>query len=243
MPAGARRALLERLIDHAPLFPPAALPMQAALAEDRRFRAGPDGWLVRRFVCPASKLPELDGLDGSVSVVLDGEHPIDDPRVEAVEAGLGADVRGLAALATEVYLEVAPGGDLEPLAAHGLRAKVRCGGARVPTVEELAGFVRRCRELGVPFKATAGLHHAVRTGAEHGFLNLLAAAQFGEEEQALAETDPDAFALEEEGFSWRGRLAGAEEIARMRAGLFVGFGSCSAQEPADELRALGFLPA
>ena len=243
MPAGARRALLERLIDHAPLFPPAALPMAEALEEDRRFRAGPDGWLVRRFVCPASKLAEVDGLEAPLSVVLDEVRPLDDPRVEAVEAGPGIDVDSLRSLADEAYAEVSPDGSLDRLASRGVRAKVRCGGDRVPTVEELAGFVRRCRELSVPFKATAGLRHAVRTPGEHGFLNLLAGAQFGDEEQALADSDPGAFALEGEGFSWRGRLAGADEIARMRAELFIGFGSCSAQEPADELRALGFLPA
>ena len=37
-------------------------------------------------------------------------------------------------------------------------------------------MIASCREAGVPFKATAGLHHAVRHGGEHGFLNILAAA-------------------------------------------------------------------
>src|ERR1019366_6431423 len=34
----ARRALLQRLIDHAALFPPASMTMPEALAEDRRAR-------------------------------------------------------------------------------------------------------------------------------------------------------------------------------------------------------------
>src|SRR5512146_2002218 len=82
-----------------------------------------------------------------------------------------------------VYLEGVP---LDEVAARGLRAKIRCGGEHVPAVEELATFVRGCRERGVVFKATAGLHHAYPTDAgEHGFLNVLAAAVFGEEEDAL----------------------------------------------------------
>src|SRR6478672_1809761 len=60
--------------------------------------------------------------------------------------------------------------------------KLRCGGARVPPVEEVAAFVRRCRSEGRRFKATAGLHHALPTNGEHGFLNLLAACVFGDEE-------------------------------------------------------------
>ena len=76
---------------------------------------------------------------------------------------------------------------LDAVAELGLRAKVRCGGAVVPSDAELAGFVRGCRERGLVFKATAGLHHAVRSNGEHGFLNLLAAVIFeGREEAALA---------------------------------------------------------
>ena len=36
-------------------------------------------------------------------------------------------------------------------------------------------MIAACRDAGVPFKCTAGLHHAVRRGEEHGFLNILAA--------------------------------------------------------------------
>ncbi len=51
-----RRALLGSLIDHAALFPPASMTMEDAVAEDRVARAGPYGWLLARFVCPASRL-------------------------------------------------------------------------------------------------------------------------------------------------------------------------------------------
>jgi hypothetical protein len=235
----ARRAALWGLIDHAALFPPASMTMADALAEDARARAAPEGWLVRRFVVPASRLDELGDADLPLSVVVDAPYDGGDPRVEAVESRPGADPGGLVGLAPEVYVELPT--DLERLAALALRAKVRCGGAVVPTVEELASLVRRCRERGLPFKATAGLHHAVRRDGQHGFLNLLAAAVFGDEEAALAEEDPGAFALTSDGLAWRDRSAGAKELAAVRGRLFAGFGSCSVAEPVEELQALGTL--
>jgi hypothetical protein len=225
------------------LFPPASMSVADALAEDARVRSSDVGWIVGRFVVPASRIGELGDVPLELSVVLDGPLP-DDERIEAVEVPPGVDP---SALSGEVYVEVPFDADqtdaLARLAELGLCAKLRCGGAAVPTVPQLAGAIRRCRELALPFKATAGLHHAVRRGAEHGFLNLLAAAVFGDDEEAIGEEDPAAFALDAGSFAWRGRSAPAEEIARVRRELLVSFGSCSVAEPVDDLRALGFLPA
>jgi hypothetical protein len=116
--------------------------------------------------------------------------------------------------------------------------KLRCGGARVPSVEEVAQFIRRCREQGQGFKATAGLHHAFASGGEHGFLNLLAACVFGDEEEMLATRD---VALDAESFRANGRVADAEACARVRRDLFASIGSCSFAEPVGELKALGIL--
>jgi len=116
--------------------------------------------------------------------------------------------------------------------------KLRCGGARVPTRNEVGVFVRRCRDEGKRFKATAGLHHALPTNGEHGFLNLLAACVFGDEEEMLATRD---VALDGESFRAAGRSADAGTCARVRRELFASIGSCSFEEPAGELRALGIL--
>jgi hypothetical protein len=93
----ARRALLGALIDHAALFPPASMTMEDAVAEDRAARGGPHGWMLARFVCPASRLEELrEGFGGwtvtpPLSVVLDGVGQTDEPSwSEAVEAGAQA---------------------------------------------------------------------------------------------------------------------------------------------------------
>ena len=241
----ARVALLSRLIDHAPLFPPAEMTLPDALHEDRRALESRSAFMLARFVCPASRLGELPDVGRGVSVVLDAPLGADG-RVEAVETRTPDDLASLVRVPREVYVEV-PLDDaveerLDALAARGLRAKVRCGATMVPSVAQLARFVRACSERGLVFKATAGLHHAIRRDGEHGFLNLLAAVVFGDEEEALGERDRAAFALTAEAFAWRDRSAGPEELAAARRDRLPSIGSCSFFEPVEELEALGVLP-
>lgn len=63
--------------------------------------------------------------------------------------------------------------------------KIRTGGVEavmIPPIEQVAFFVGECARRGVPFKATAGLHHPIRHHAAevdakmHGFINVFAAA-------------------------------------------------------------------
>jgi hypothetical protein len=93
--ADARRALLGSLIDHAALFPPASMNTEEAVAEDREARGGAYGWMLARFVCPASRLAELrEGFGGwaatpPLSVVLDGVGQTDEASwSEALEADM-----------------------------------------------------------------------------------------------------------------------------------------------------------
>jgi hypothetical protein len=237
-----RHALLARLIDHAALFPPASMSVEDALTEEGRLRASLEGWIVGRFVVPASRVGELGDAPLRLTVVLDSAPP-EDARIESVEARPGADLDSLIGLAPEVYAEVrldaagnGLGSQLERLSELGLRAKFRCGPA-VPPAASLAAAIARCRGLGLPFKATAGLHHALPTGGEHGFLNLLAAVVFGDEEEALGARDLRVTAA---GFGWGTRIASPEKVRAARE-LFVGFDSCGVAEPISELRALGVL--
>ncbi len=69
---------------------------------------------------------------------------------------------------TTVLFEISPeqADEFLPILRHiGGCAKLRTGGVveeAFPAVEQIAGFIARCAELGVPFKATAGLHHPLR---------------------------------------------------------------------------------
>ncbi len=158
--------------------------------------------------------------------------------------------------AIEVYLElpwdseVAAG--LAGIADEGwLGAKARTGGAEpsaFPTSDELALFLQQCLDLDLEFKLTAGLHHPLRrfdadSGARmHGFLNVLAAAALHESERLsrheiatiLDDEDAGSFGWGEYSIEWRGHEAGLEAIESMRS-LFVGFGSCSVEEPLEDL--------
>jgi hypothetical protein len=254
--ADARRALLGGLIDHAALFPPAQLPMDAALDVDARARETPEAWILNRFIVPASQLSRIpDDFAPPLSVVLDTDElpSLEGRRVELVEARLerAAVVRDAPA---EAFLEVWPGDEakLRAVADAGAGAKVRCGGPTTdmfPSPALLATFITGCRDLGLRFKATAGLHHPIRDGIMHGFLNLLAAAVLAHAEHAgeaeliavLREEDPAAFRLTEETFAVHEREMDATAIAAARRELFVGYGSCSFSEPVEDLRALGLL--
>ncbi|MFF5989305.1 hypothetical protein [Prauserella flavalba] len=137
------------------------------------------------------------------------------------------------------------------LAQRGHRAKFRTGGVRAelyPDETELASAIAAVVAAGVPFKATAGLHHALRntdpeTGFEqHGFLNLLlatAAALRGEDESALR-----ALLAERDGGTV---AAGVRDLGETGAAparrAFVSFGTCSITEPLEELVELGLVPS
>jgi hypothetical protein len=259
----ARHALFGGLIDHAALFPPASLDMPEALEADRRARASEHAWMLDRFIVPASRLHELPPDAPRLSVVLDGGEgdleAVRDAvtagrRVELVEARIDpAWIPDTQALVNEklpgvrAFWELSPGRGLRGAVAAVREAragaKIRCGGTTLPSVQEVAAFVAACRDAGVRFKATAGLHHPIRSGDRHGFLNLLAAAVFADGDLAaiVGEEDPQAFTLDADGFGVHGRRADAQTIAEARAELFVAYGSCSFDEPVDDLAALGLL--
>ena len=147
-------------------------------------------------------------------------------------------------------------GAFTALSRYRLGAKMRCGGVvseAFPSIDELGAFISTAVEENVPFKATAGLHHPIRHRNEptgfmmHGFVNLLVATVLARNSNAeelreiLSEEAPDAFHFEERSLRWRDRNASLEQIAAAREHAFVGYGSCSFDDPIADLTALAIL--
>lgn len=91
------RALLTEIIDYAGLFPPAKLPMDEAFGRFLGHLGNDDGWLLARFVCPASRLEELAPLIETANLV---QTPL---RIAAL--GTGGDNPPSFAEAMETDLE------------------------------------------------------------------------------------------------------------------------------------------
>jgi hypothetical protein len=169
----------------------------------------------------------------------------------------------------QAYIEIPIAGDpgdlIRMINRAGRSAKVRTGGTEseaFPLAADLARFIVSCARTAVPFKATAGLHHAFRAdypltyapesprGTMFGFLNLFLAAAFvrlgldqRSAEQVLEEGSLDAFQVEEDAISWHGRRVGLADLEQTREQVMVSFGSCSFTEPLQELNDLHLLPS
>ncbi len=173
--------------------------------------------------------------------------------ITAVAAALDAVPLATAAGYIEYPLAALAGPAAEPLLSiadqHGYRPKLRTGGvsaAAFPDERTLAACLLAVTAMRMPFKCTAGLHHAVRhtaadTGFEHhGFLNVLLAvgaaasgADADEVARILGERDPARVAAAI-------RALDAEAAAEIRW-LFTSFGTCSTDEPVADLVSLGLL--
>lgn len=152
---------------------------------------------------------------------------------------------------------------LAVIARCGAKAKLRTGGvvaAAIPSATIVMRFIGDCAELRLPFKATAGLHHALRgdypltyepnapQGTMFGYLNIFLVAAFrraGLPESALfdllEERDSSSITFDESGAWWRGSLASGSHLSDVRKTLAVSFGSCSFTEPVDEARSMNFI--
>jgi len=252
--APALRALLERLIDYAGIYPPAALPLDKSVENFSLYQKDVFSWMLRWLVVGNNELPNVPvGLDGAISLLSE----TDDARAATLET------KAIVQAKHPVYCEVAVGnlGQLDAVKEAGCYAKIRTGGVKpeaIPSTKEVTAFIVACAERRLPFKATAGLHHPIRAeyaltyesdaprAVMHGFLNVLMAAAFawqGERniEAIVAETDPAAFSFDEQA-KWRGLALNAEIVKDVRNNFIHSIGSCSFDEPVHELQALGLLP-
>ena len=89
------RILLEGIVDYAGLFPPAALLMPGAVRNFAHYRAGGTGWMLGRFVCPASALTLFSELADPLLPRDAGAIPW---RLAVTSSGdIAADLTGIAA--------------------------------------------------------------------------------------------------------------------------------------------------
>ncbi len=217
----------------------------------RRSAAGVEDRPARRDLSAEFKLPE--------PLLRQDQEP-------AIEA-LISRVRDCEASFREVFLEIplSPSFEGEALARIAALArdsacglKFRTGGLQasaVPSPPQLARAIAVCRDVGVRWKATAGLHHPLRHwdeqigGLAHGFLNVLAATvlahALGLDEDRLTEILEDesagSFVLADDRLQWRDLAADTAQVEAARREAMASFGSCSFDEPVEGLRALGLL--
>lgn len=286
------------LIDFAGVFPPANLSMYDAVDRYARYRRSPDGWMLGRFVLPMRQLDEFDEAakihdvsNWKLSVIGSGEVEKDLARIDAfnVRAGALIDTIELQVARSEdvirqatpipqtmkAWFEILPGTPLPEtlgaLRAVNRGAKIRMGGPQVdltPSVETVAQFLFLCARAGVRFKATAGLHHPIRsphrlTYADdspmvmmHGFVNLFLAACIADDAVELEVQEAAALAnisamLEEQSVSafmwapdhvvWQRNRIEETQLYEVRKSLGCSFGSCSFEEPLNDLRAIHWL--
>jgi hypothetical protein len=203
--------LLEGLVDDAGLFPPTSLSMSDAL---KRHREVSHPMLSGRFLVPGDRLAELsDLLDAPLDVHVIGPGTTTDDRIRVLAR------EGREPAEMPCYVE---GPDV-----GRCYGKVRCAGI---SDEDLARFIEYAAAEARPFKATAGLHRAVRGWdgeGFHGYLNVLVAVAFalngGKPLDAIREDDPAALVREAQ------HLTG-DQVTAVRW-LLHSYGSCDTVQP------------
>jgi hypothetical protein len=196
-----------------------------------------------------------------------GQVAIDTLEVKATNAETITRLVRSAPDHVRVFVEIPVNDDPEALLSAirdaGASAKIRTGGVTedaFPSAGEVTRFLLTAARIGVPFKATAGLHHPLRgeyrltyepgsvIAPMYGFLNIFmaaAAARQGADHRTvrrmLEEGGSSAFEFDADSVAWSDGHARAEDIEAMRREFGISFGSCSFTEPMDDLRSMELL--
>jgi len=299
-PVASAQVFLAGLIDYAGLFPPASLDMMSCVRNYSRYLKSQERWALGRYILPVARMDEflsakenVAGDPWKLSGIL-SMNIVDD--LAAVD-GFNRKARG--AVIDAVELRVRSTEDIELAMRHlpattaaffeielehakallpAVRrargyAKLRTGGVvqeAFPAIERIAEFLTACAELGLAFKATAGLHHPLRCmhpltyetnaseGLMHGFLNLFTAATIAWSAAragyavprdalatCLADEERANWHFDEHGLTWSGEEepvhVGLNVLRTMRSEFALSFGSCSFEEPIADLRELDLL--
>jgi hypothetical protein len=291
----AIRALLKNMFDYAGTAPPASLSMSAACQNYATYLAGPNAWMLGRFILPLAALEELEnclkagpapahpwqvsvtaapGNELNIARILafnqrwsDANVRIDTVEIKIVSAEQVGTTRKSLPDGLTFYCEISPmqSSDeiLGALKTANARAKIRTGGleaALFPSSGDVASFLKRCADARVGFKATAGLHHPLRSiqnltadpsspkALMYGFVNVFLGAALafrGASEDAISATLeerlPHAFRFDQDCARWHDHRLTSEELASIRTSFAFGLGSCSFEEPLNDLRGVGWL--
>jgi hypothetical protein len=282
----AIETLLAGLFDYAGLYPPASLSLRSAANNYLEYRRREHAGALGRFILNLDRLDEFrsitaDSFGNFALSVIAAENADWAAVAQGVNSGLRfecleikcSEPSAVKRIAHQLprnimaYFEVpihpSSRAALETIRDIGARAKIRMGGVvpeAIPSVSDVAQMLKALADLRLPFKATAGLHHPLRsrqaltynpqspTGTMHGFVNLSCAAALlffgGDVEEArrlLAEEDPAAWEIRTDSLRWRKQDWTADQIATIRRDFFLGIGSCSFEEPIHDLESLGWL--
>lgn len=261
---GTRSSLFYDLFDDAAMFPPQSAPAALAVPTHLALRRGPYSDYVGPLLVAVDRADEFEAVERAdpLAIAIIGRPtrswasrytdvvgyeqvwdggPLDPAligsRLALEPTGLEA-VEDLLATVGEARIEGAP-----------VIAKFRTGGVTAeafPSEGDLAYCLLAAYNAGVPFKLTAGLHHAVRHTAEHtglehhGFLNVMVAVarcHEGASEDGVAEALAvrDTAALADEVRSWS-----ADDGIVVRSS-FTSFGCCGVEDPIQDLLDLGLI--
>jgi hypothetical protein len=256
--------------------------MRDAVDEYRGHLEAPDRWALGRFVVPISRWEEFQAAvadsgattlwsvsllaspadaDRIVAAKTDSRFVVNAVECKAASVAEAAQAERIVTEGVDVFVEPVKLDAFDAmapvLARIGASAKIRTGGVTsdaFPAPREVLEFLTSCKRAGIRFKATAGLHHAVRgeyrltyepgspTSVMYGFLNVAVGAALlwhGRNDnvvlEALQTRSLDAFEFTDEGLAWHNERLSRDEVQEVRSRFFVGFGSCSFGEPVAEI--------
>jgi hypothetical protein len=278
--------LLDSLFDYAGLFPPANLDLPVAVRNYLCYRQSRYADALGRLIVDFNRAQELRTVAGErlreigLSLIASSERDLDGLLylldsglpITAIEikanasSGIERIARRLPVGLTtyfEVPVEAGNARALDAICAAGARVKLRMGGMTAeafPSPRATAGMLQALADRHLMFKATAGLHHPLRSirpfedsldsavGTMHGFVNLCCAAATihlgGDAIDAaliLEETDQHAWQISPEAIAWREFRWSALQMEDVRREFFCSIGSCSFTQPFKEMETMRWL--
>lgn len=136
--------------------------------------------------------------------------------------------------------------------------KLRTGGVEAsafPSSEKIASAIITCKNFEIPMKFTAGLHHPIRHYNDsvntkmHGFINVFSAGilhccyslEHDVIVEMLSDENPENFKFTDNSMQWKNLIVLSSKVEEARKNFMLSYGSCSFDEPVDDLKSLGLL--